>query len=324
MITEDGPITVRARYDVKSSERQRLAVTLRNPRILGITVAGQNVAPEKAPGAPGGSPEDKTYFINVARAADSDEPFQIATVFETPRPDKELKVTDLLRLPLPRFEDGVKFQKVYVRLWVPKDYRLVGTPDGFTSHIGVGLWDSRAITQAADNPDSWFPKDTSSFDFQVDGTTYLFSSLTGPAELTIGYWHIPTMTIIASLIALAIGVVLLGFSLETKVFTILALVFAVLFVGLFSPSLINSWLLAARLGIAGVVALWLVVWLLYVRRTGWSLPLPAGPVAAVPGVTGAHPAATDSAGRTVVSDDAPAADDHQETAGKPERGSDEQ
>lgn len=324
VITEDGPMTVRARYEVKSSERQRLAVTLHHPRILGITVAGQTVAPEKAPDAPGGDPEDKTYFINVARAADSDEPFQIAAVFETPRPEKELKVTDLLRLPLPRFEDGVKFQKTYVRLWVPKDYRLVGTPDGFTSHIGVGLWDSRAITQAADNPDGWFPKDTSSFDFQVDGTTYLFSSLTGPTELTIGYWHIPTMTIIASLIALVIGLVLLGFSLETKVFTILALALAVLFVGLFRPSLVNSWLLAARLGIAGVVAVWLVAWLLYVRRRGWSLPSSASPVAAMPGVPGVHPAATGSTGTTVVSVDAPSADESQSAAARTERGSDEQ
>ena len=36
VVTEDGPITMRARYDLKSSERQRLAITLRNPRILGI------------------------------------------------------------------------------------------------------------------------------------------------------------------------------------------------------------------------------------------------------------------------------------------------
>lgn len=272
VVTEEGPMTVRARYDLKSSERQRLAVTLRNPRILGMTVAGQTVAPEKAPAAAGAGPDDKTYFINVARTADSDEPFEIAAVFETPRPDEGLRVTDLLRLPLPRFDEGVKFQKVYVRLWVPKDYRLVGDPEGFTSHIGVGLWDSRAITQAADNPDGWFPKDTSSFDFQVGGTTYLFSSLTGPAELSIGYWHIPTMTVIASLLALAIGVVLLWFSLETKVFTILILVLAAVFAGLFAPPLIYSWLLAARLGIAGVVAVWLAVWLLSLHRNAHPLP----------------------------------------------------
>jgi hypothetical protein len=324
VVTKDGPTTVRARYDLKSSERQRLAVTLRNPRILGISVVGQTVAPEKAPAAAGGDPEDKTYFINVARAADSDEPFQIATVFETPRSDKELKVTDFLRLPLPRFDEGVKFQKVYVRVWVPKDYRLVGDPEGFTSHIGVGLWDSRTLTYTADNPDSWFPKDTASFDFQVDGTTYLFSSLTDPRELSIGYWHIPTMTIIASLIAVAIGFVLLRCSLETKVLTILALVFVALFVRLFLPSFVNSWILAARLGIAAVVALWLIVWLLYVRRTGWTLPAFAGPAANLPVAASVGPATAGSPFTAVAADQTPVAGVSQETSGTPEGGGHEQ
>jgi len=268
VVTEDGPLTVRARYDLKSNERQRLAVTLPNPRILGITVAGQSVAPEKAPPAAGGSPDDKTYFINVARAADSNEPFQIATVFETPRPTKDLKVTDVLRLPLPRFDAGVKFQKVYVRLWVPKGYRLVGDPAGFNSHIGVGLWDSRQLSEQDDNPDSWFSKDATAFDFQVGGTTYLFSSLADPGELSIKYWHIPAMTTIASLVVLAIGIALLAVTLETKVLVILAAGFAALFAGLFWPSTVNSWLLAGRIGVGCVIALWLVVWLLHVRRSG--------------------------------------------------------
>ena len=340
VITEDGPMTIRAQYDLKSSERQRLAVTLRNPRILGITVAGQNVAPEKAPAAPGSNPEDKTYFINVARTADSDEPFQIRAVFETPRPEKEFKVTDLLSVPLPRFAEGVKFQKVYVRVWMPKDYRLVGNPDGFTSHIGVGLWDSRKITNAPDNPDSWFPKDTSSFDFQVGGTPYLFSSMTDPTELKTDYWHIPTMTTIASLIILVIGIVLLGFSLETKVLTVLTLIFAALFIGLFSPSLINSWILAARLGIAGVVAIWLVVWLLYVRRTGayskWVASLDS--TAKEPTPDSETPLEAKVADNKEVSEDASVASDPEDAAteetkaenttaedetDKPERGNDE-
>ena len=356
VITEDGPMTVRARYDLKSSERQRLAITLRNPRILGITVAGQTVAPEKAPTAPGAGPEDKTYFINVARTADSDEPFQIATLFETPLPGEELDITDLLRLPLPGFDEGVKFQKVYVHLWVPKDYRLVGDPEGFTSHIGVGLWDSRRITRASDGFDTWFPQDTTSFDFQVGGTQYLFSSLTNATELEIDYWYIPTMTTIASLIALAIGGVLVRFSLETKVFTILAVALVALFVGLFAPSLINSWLLAARLGIAGVVALWLVVWLLHVRRTRPSRPSlarrnvtarvapgadpgssferttneppasessPDGQEPTDPEADDDKPAATDSADSAAASDDAPVTDEPEDKTGKPEGGSDE-
>jgi hypothetical protein len=341
VITEEGPITMRARYDLKSSERQRLAVTLRDPRILGFSVAGQTVAPEKGPAAPGGSPDDKTYLVNVARTADSDQPFQIAMVFETPLDQEELGVTDLLSLPLPRFDEGVKFQQVYVRVWVPKDYRLVGDPEGFTSHIRVGLWDSRQIIHAADNPDSWFPQDTASFDFQVGGTTYLFSSLTGPAELKIGYWRISVMTLIASLLVLAAGLVLAPFGLETKVFAILAAVFAVLFASLFSPSVVHSWLLAARLGIAGVVALWLVVWLLVLRRTGYSLPSPAGqepgspfasgqagrpaakPATDLPAGTGGEkPTAADSPGSDVAVD-GPATEPPEATSGEPGRGSDD-
>lgn len=269
VVTEDGPVTVRARYELKSSERQRLAVTLRNPRILGVSVAGQTVAPEKAPPAPGSAADDKTYFINVARTADSDQPFQIAAVFETPRDEEKLRTTGVLRLPLPRFDEGVKFQNVYVRVWVPKTYRLLGDPSGLTSHLSVGRWDSRKITQAPDDPDGWFSKDASPFDFQAGGTTYLFSSLTGPKELSIGYWHIPAMTAIASLVALLLGVVLVWFSLETKVLSVLVLVCAALFGELFAPSIVHSWLLAARMGIALVIALWLVVWLLYMRRTGY-------------------------------------------------------
>ena len=274
VVTEEGPVTMRARYELKSSERQRLAVTLRNPRILGMSVAGQTVAPEKGPATPGANADDKTYLINVARTADSDEPFQISMVFETPLDQEELGVHDLLRLALPRFDEGVKFQQVYVRAWVPSNYRLVGDPEGFTSHIRVGLWDSRQISRAPDNPDGWFPQDASSFDFQTGGTTYLFSNLTGAEELTIGYWHIPTMTLLASLTILVVGILLLPFSVDTRVFAILAAILAVSFAGLYLPSTINSWLLAARLGLAGVVALWLVAWLLYLRRTGYFQPEP--------------------------------------------------
>ena len=108
------------------------------------------------------------------------------------------------------------------------------------------LVDSRTIDRAPENPDSWFPQDASSFDFQVGGTTYLFSSLEGPTELTIGYWRISVMTLIASLLVLAFGVVLVPFSVETKVFAAFACVFGLLFAALFFPTTAYSWLLAAR------------------------------------------------------------------------------
>ena len=70
--------------------------------------------------------------------------------------------------------------------------------------------------------------------------------MTGPTELKIDYWHIPTMTAIASLTVLMIGGVLVWFSFDTKVYAVLTALFGLLLLGLFWPSLVNSWLLAAR------------------------------------------------------------------------------
>ncbi len=296
VVTRDGPLRVRARYEVRTSERQRLAVQLAAPRILSLHVAGQAVPAEIDPAPAEDELGKRRFFINVARAGDVDESFPIALVFEAPAPDRRLGVTDLLRLALPNFDEGVKSQKTYVRMWVPRDYRLVGNPAGFTSHLGVGYWDSRLLTPARENPDAWFPPDVSPVDFQVDGTTYLYSTLAAPAALELAYWHIPTMTLIGSLLALTMGVLLLRFSLETKVFMVLGLLFLIAFAGLFRPSLVNSWLLAARLGIAGVVVVWLAAWLLWVRRAGFSWPRLAPAVVTVPLASEAKHAARHSSG----------------------------
>ena len=122
----------------------------------------------------------------------------------------------------------------------------------------------------------------------MGGTTYLFSTLTGRPELSIGYWHIPTMTTIGSLLVLALGAVLLRFSLESKV---LASWFW--HSSSSSPaylcrrsSIVGCW--RRRLGIAGVVALWLVVWLLWVRRQGFLVPVVVGPTTATPAAPAAE------------------------------------
>jgi hypothetical protein len=92
------------------------------------------------------------------------------------------------------------------------------------------------------------------------------------------------MTLIASMLVLALGLVLVPFSVETKVFAVFAAVFGLLFAGLFAPTMVNSWVLAARLGIAGVIAVWLVVWLLHLRRTVTFRPAAPLPPVAAPAV----------------------------------------
>ena len=302
VVSSEGPVSVRARYWVKSSERQRLAVTLPALRLLGVTVAGRSVLPEKAPQSPSAAPEDKTYFVNIDRQTGPDEAFPIALVYEAPAPPSgKLGVTDQLRLRLPQFENGVKFQQLYVRLWLPEEYRAIGEPPGFDAEtrLVLGQRGFQHFTTAPEEPGTWFPGDSAAFDFRTAGRSYLYGSLTAPEELVVRYWKFASMTLAGSLAVMFAGVVLLAFRFESRVLLLLTAVLGCFLAGMFWPESVAAWLIAARIGGAGVLALWLVIFLLRVRR---AIPMRAaaasagavliGTVATSPGtVTGEPPPA---------------------------------
>jgi hypothetical protein len=273
VVSSEGPISVRARYMVKSSERQRLALTLPATRVLGVTVAGRSVLPEKAPAMPGAGADDKSYFINIDRETGPDVAFPIAIVYEAPPPPGDkLAMTDALPVRLPQFEKGVKFQQLYVRLWLPDQFRAVGEPSGFTSETR-SVFDAfryQQVTYAAEDPESAFRGDTTTFDFRTAGHSYLFSSLSPPPELAVRYWKTAPMTLAGSLVVLAIGALLVFCRFEAKVLLVLAAALLALLAGLFWREAVLSWLAAARIGLASVIALWLVLFLLRVRR---AIPL---------------------------------------------------
>jgi hypothetical protein len=293
VVNRDGPMTMRARYLVKSSEKQRLAITLPATRVLGMTVAGKSVTPEKAPPAAGAGADDKSYYINVSRQTDPDVAFPIAIVFEAPEPPgKSLNTTDQLSILLPRFDRGVKFQQLYVRVWMPEKYRAVGEPPGFTTQ--TRLYFDRALRQvniAAEDPDSLFAGDVGTFDFRTAGNPYLYSSLSDPSELVIRYWHSPSMTAVGSLLVAAIGVVLVFFKLEFKVILLLATIFATLLAGIFWPEAVKSWVAAAQLGLAATFALWLIVFLIRMRHALPSRSEPPAPSTVAAGPPASDPAA---------------------------------
>jgi hypothetical protein len=269
VVSAEGPVSVRARYTVKSSERQRLAVTLPATRLLGVTVAGRSVLPEKAPSPAGAAPDDKSYFINVARSTGPDDAFPITVVYEAPAPDGgKLGYTDTLDFRLPQFDAGVKFQQLFVRLWLPDKYRAVGEPVGFTSGMRqiITPFGNALVQVASDNPDNWFGGDTATFDFRTDGHSYLYGSLNAPPALGVRYWKSAAMTLVGSLGVLLVGLALAFARLEAKVLSLLAGSLGGLLAELFWSEAVRSWLDACRIGLAGVIALWLVLFLLRVRR----------------------------------------------------------
>jgi hypothetical protein len=122
------------------------------------------------------------------------------------------------------------------------------------------------FSKALDNPDSWFPHESTTFDFRTAGHSYLYSSLNPPPHVAVRYWKTAPMTLVGSLAVLVIGGVLAFVRFEAKVAAVFAAVLATLFAGLFWQEAVLGWVAAARVGLAAVIALWLVVFLLRVRH----------------------------------------------------------
>jgi hypothetical protein len=228
------------------------------------------VLPEKAPSPAGAAADDKSYFINVARSTGPDDAFPITIVYEAPAPDADAKLdyTDSLDFRLPQFDAGVKFQQLFVRLWLPNQYRAVGEPAGFTNETRQVITPlGNALVQvASDNPDNWFGGETATFDFRTAGHSYLYSSLSAPPALGVRYWKTAAMTLVGSVGVLLVGLALAFARLEAKVLSLLAGSLGGLMAELFWSEAVRSWLDACRIGLAGVIALWLVLFLLRVRR----------------------------------------------------------
>jgi hypothetical protein len=280
VVSSEGPIAVRARYLAKSSERQRLAITLPAARVLGMTVAGRSVLPEKAPAPPGAAADERSYFINIDRATGPDEPFPISIVYEAAAPPGDkLSMTGNLPIRLPQFEQGIKFQQLYVRLWLPEQFRAIGEPTGFTLESGgyaTPLAPDYASARTED-PDAWFPGDSTTFDFRTAGHSYLYGSLNAPPRLVVRYWKDAPMSLAGSLAVLIVGGGLVFFRFEAKVLVAFLAVLGTLLAGMFWQQSVISWVAAARIGLAAVIALWLIMFLLRLRR---SIPLRAAAAAA--------------------------------------------
>ena len=131
-----GVATNRCRYVLKTSERQRLRIDLpSNVEVLGVLVDRKQTALEKT-GLPGEKGWD-SYYISVTRTKPSDETLSVSVLFRhvlQPVPFQNAGGSLLLKLPIigGAANAGVAVQQLQVKIWVPPEYSLVGTPKNFS------------------------------------------------------------------------------------------------------------------------------------------------------------------------------------------------
>ena len=268
VVTEDSKVTCRMRYELRTSERQRLDLMLAKDSIpLDAVVAGKRVELERSPVE---SPDKRwdAYQIPVLRNRTADEPFVIALIYQTPYNPRPLPGWGgNLQIHVPRLgkgagEEGVVIQQLRAAVWVPQEYGLVGVPQGFTAVRSANFhWLQGAVGYATetDELDRWFGEGGNGlYSFQPAGRAYESVRLGETPAITVPYWKTNFFTWWISGALFAAGVVLSKTSWSNRVSIVLLCALGLALVSLQSRDLVVHLLGAARFGLLATLAWWII------------------------------------------------------------------
>ena len=255
VINKNGTASVRARYRLKSSERQRLRVDLpAAATVSDVFVDKRRVPVEK-------SGEDSAegwsdYSFNVS-GTKTDEEFFLSIRFDLPQEgffDPIFGSTPRIKLPqvggVGAGGGDVVTQELRTAVFVPNEYKLIGVPEKFvvlrTSHSTLERWFDRTKT-------------TSSLGYlPTQGRSRVYGNLGGAETLDPTWWHTSSMTAGISIPIFAIGCVLLWTPWSNRLSVVLVAAFVASLLSLsYADSVIEAWL-AARWGVGFGVTAWLL------------------------------------------------------------------
>lgn len=271
---EDTDATYRARFHVKTSERQRLLVHLPvNLEVLGTYLNDREVKLEKAQLADSEVLGETwtPFWVNVARTESSEQPFLLTFQFlwrVNPSLGESTFGRGRMSLPLPVIgegEDSVA-QELKVVVWVPEKYSLIGDPNDFQLQT-LQRAEAYLLGEKADREtshlDDWVAAELSSpagvAQFPTEGRVpYVYSNLGGAKLIKVKWWNHVVISIIMGIAIGLIGWVLLRTSWENKLGMLLIAAFAAALFGLTDSHALSQGLYSARFGLLLLIALWLL------------------------------------------------------------------
>ncbi len=218
--------------------------------------------------------------VNVARTKPSDEPLLLSIVYRhalNPVPFQNAGGTLAPKLPVIGGvgAGGTAVQQMQVKIWVPPEYSLVGTPKNFSvqtrTRFREFLLGSRNVSFGEQDLDKWIGHDTGGiFEFPTEGKWFQYMSLGGARQIEIGWWHLPFYTWVISGAFVLIALILRNTSWDNKLTIAIICMFAACTFALRDYDLVLHGLSAAAYGIVALVAIWLVHAVLMIKPFGES------------------------------------------------------
>ena len=269
VIGRDQTATFRCRYQLKSSERQRLQIDLPQGReLLGLLVNGKSVNPQIPKKGEIADPGDgwESIFVNVSRKAGSDQAFSIVIQFQMNEIDKLGGTAGKTELPIPRIggvkQAGIVVQQLRTVVWVPEEFALIAAPDQFVLERGAasfGFVPTGILRQRRVNLDQWIAVSAGgAIQFPTEGHSYQYSSLGGANSIELTWWNMTTVTWVLSGAIVAITLVLVKTSWENRLSVVLLTAFVAAMYGLDNLHGLAQGFAAAQYGLIFMIAYWLI------------------------------------------------------------------
>jgi hypothetical protein len=259
----------RCRYQIRTSERQRLSIDVPlNMELLGAFIGSEPVDLEKNDETT--APEGRAlYSVNLTGRSSAEESFLLTLQFSVPAAALG-RGGGRRSLIMPRIggdQYSAAVQELRTVVWVPDDYSLVGTPADFVLETQprliagmVGpMWYRHRTEDFQSGLNSWIDDaQPAGFEFPTEGHGYVYRSWGGAPAIEIDWWEISLFTWVLSGAILFIGFVLRKTPWENKLGVLLLIAFGAGLYGLKdSSAVIHGWA-AAQYGVMAMLGLWLI------------------------------------------------------------------
>ena len=261
--------TIRARFRVKTSERQRLRIDLPARADLQSPLLNDSRTDlEKATDVEVDEGWE-AYYVNISRSENSDEEFLLTIQLTCPITEPNTFPYDrqggkqILRLPALGERGGsTVVQESRVAVWGPKDIAFVGEPTHW-SIAGRQVWSvfnplvCPTAAAEATRLNEWIGSSGSATDFARQGNVTVYRALGRKPQINIVWWSRPFLVAVISGALLFIGFILRRTTWENRLtLTIIAcLIFALWSLKDSSEAL--QFLSAGSLALIAVAGIWL-------------------------------------------------------------------
>lgn len=269
----------RCRYQITSSERQRLRIDVPvDSELQAPSINGRRTTFEPA-GDVDSEEGWEPYYINISRKGTSDDRFLLSFQLRCPIveagrfPYEGQGGEQILRLPKIGDSSGnTVVQETRVGLWTPGNVNTFGEPEHWSA-IGSSHWSVlrpfRPSTDrhAARAISDWIDDKTASGEFAHQGNAIVFQALGNETVLQVSWWHRPFTVAVISGALILIGLVLRNTSWENRITMIILAVVAMSMGAMFDSGAAFQITTAASPGLLAIAGIWITS-LLIGRSTG--------------------------------------------------------